>query len=367
MVRLEKISHIQLGCLLFGYISGFEGLFMSEAKLLKQDVWIAYLFNILLGLGILWLITYVQRQYPYINMAEIYDKLLGKWVGKAMLCVYLLSNLESASGSHRALSMFFTTIILPNTRPDYLVLIAAICSTYAVYIGLGALVRTTMVVIPFFLISFLLTCLFIIPEIQTNPFLPQLQSGLPEMVIGGMRIFTFTFAHVITFGFLMSRVENTKKIYASCVIAVIMSGLYLFIITYLTLGSLGLNYIETSMYPFFATIQLVKFGEYLERIEIILIGIWTIFTLINIIVFQYVFTLVIGHVFKITKMKPFVFAIGLLFFAHAYRTFNRTADHFTYGAKIYPVSSLLPCIVLPALLAVVTIIKNRRRASIEDA
>ncbi|MGO4274957.1 GerAB/ArcD/ProY family transporter, partial [Paenibacillus sp. TAF58] len=81
MARLEKISHIQLSCLLFGFISGFEGLFLTETKLLKQDAWIAYLFNILLGLGILWLITYVQRQYPHINMAKIYDKLLGKWVG----------------------------------------------------------------------------------------------------------------------------------------------------------------------------------------------------------------------------------------------------------------------------------------------
>ncbi|MGO4272537.1 GerAB/ArcD/ProY family transporter, partial [Paenibacillus sp. TAF58] len=147
---------------------------------------------------------------------------------------------------------------------------------------------------------------------------------------------------------------------------IIMSGIYLFIISYLTLGSLGLNYIETSTYPFFATIQLVKFGENLERIEIILIGIWTIFTLIYIIVMQYVFTLVLGHVFKITKLKPFVFAIGLLFFAHACRSFIRTADHFTYGAKIYPISSMLPCVILPVLLAVVTMIKKRRKATIED-
>ncbi|KRF31638.1 GerAB/ArcD/ProY family transporter [Paenibacillus sp. Soil787] len=364
MAGLEKISHIQLGCLLFGFISGFEGLFLTEAKILKQDVWIAYLINILLGLGILWIIYYVQRQYPQLNMADICEKLLGKWVGKAMLIVYLLNNLESTAGGFRALTMFYTTIILPNTQSDVLMLICAICSTYAVYVGLGALVRTTVVVIPFFLFAFLFTSLYIFPEIQTNPFLPQLQSKFPDVVLAVAHLFTFTFKQMITFGFLMSRVEHTKKIYSSCSIAVIMAGIYITISSYLTLGSLGLNYIETSTYPFFATIQLVKFGEYLERIETILIGIWTVFTLIYIIVMQYVFTLVVGHVFKITKMRPFVFAIGLLFFAHSCRSFIRTADHFTYGTRIYPISSLLPCIGLPILLAVVTMIKKRRKASL---
>lgn len=361
MAGLEKISHIQFGCLLFGFISGFEGLFLSEAKVLKQDVWIANVMNISIGIAVLSLIYYVQRQYPQIGLAEICNKLLGKWVGKAMLCVYLLNNLESASGGFRALSMFYTTIILPNTHANVLILTCAICSTYAVYIGLGALVRTNLVVLPFYLIGFLTTCLFVFPEIQTNPFLPPFQSKFPEIISQGMHLFAFTFSEIITFGFLMSRVNEPKKIFRSSVIAIIMSGLYMITITYLTLGSLGFNYIKISTFPFFTTIQLVKFGEYLERIEVILIGIWTVLTLIYIVVMQYVFTLVLGNIFNIKKKKPFVFVVGLLFFAHASRSFIRTADHFTYGNNIYPISSLLPCIIFPIVLAVFTMIKKRSK------
>ncbi|OAS21540.1 GerAB/ArcD/ProY family transporter [Paenibacillus oryzisoli] len=364
MAGLEKISHIQFSCLLFGFIAGFEGLFLTEVKVLKQDVWMANVLNIGMGIGVLSLIYFVQRQYPQIDLAEICNKVLGKWVGKVMLCIYLLYNLETASGGFRALSMFYRTIILPNTHANVLIFTCAICSTYGVFIGLGSLARTNMVVLPFFLMGFLITCLFVLPEIQTNPFLPPFQSKISEVIIQGMHIFTFNFSEVITFGFLMSRVERPKKIFVSAMVAIIMSGIYMIIITYLTLGSLGFNYIKTSTFPFFTTIQLVKFGEYLERIEVILIGLWTVLTLLYVVVMQYVFTLVLANIFNIKEKRPFVFVVGLLFFAHASRSYIRTADHFTYGDTIYPVSSLLPCLILPILLAIVTVFRKRSKERI---
>ncbi len=360
MIVKEKITHLQLGFLLFGFIAGFESMFLTESKLMKQDVWIANLFNTAAGIALLWIISFVQRQFPNLNLTEICDKLLGRWFSKVLLCVYLLNNLETVSGGFRAVSMFYTTVILPNTNSDYLIFLYAACSTYAVYIGLGTIARTNLVILPFFLLGFLVTCLFIIPEIQTNPFLPQLKSSLPNRVVGSMHLFTFTFSQVITFGFLMSRVENIKKIFSSCTIAILMTSIYLIMISYLTLSSLGFNYVQTSTYPFFATIQMVKFGEYLERIEVLLVGLWTVLTLVYMVVMQYVFTLVAGHVFGISKMKPFVVAMGLLCFVHTSKSFIRTADHFTYGIKIYPLSSLLPCIAFPVLLLVMTLIKRRR-------
>jgi spore germination protein (amino acid permease) len=364
MAGLEKISHIQFSCLLFGFISGFEGVFLAEAKVLKQDVWMANVMNIFIGIGVLWLICYVQNQYPQKNLAEICKLLLGKWVGKAMLCVYLLNNIENVSGGLRATSMFYSTILVPNTNANVLILICVICSTYSVYIGLGTMVRTNLVVLPFFLIGFLITCLFIFPEIKINPFLPPFQSKLTEVIAQGMHLFAFTFSELITFGFIMSRVEQPKKIFLSSTIAIIIAGLYMIIITYLTLGSLGFNYIKISIFPFFSTIQLVKFGEYLERIEVILIGLWTVLTLGYIVVLQYVFTLVLGEIFNIKKKRPFVFVVGLLIFAHTSRSFVRAADHFTYGAKIFPISSLLPCIIFPILLTIITVIRKRSKETI---
>ncbi|NBD27857.1 hypothetical protein GT019_28655 [Paenibacillus sp. T1] len=105
---------------------------------------------------------------------------------------------------------------------------------------------------------------------------------------------------------------------------------------------------------------MVKLGEYLERFEVLLVGLWTFLTMVYIVVLQYVFTLVTGHFIGVSKMRPFVFVIGLLFFAHASKSFIRTADHFTDGTKIYPLSSLIPCVVFPVVLAVMTLIKRKR-------
>lgn len=100
----------------------------------------------------------------------------------------------------------------------------------------------------------------------------------------------------------------------------------------------------------------------MERIEVLLIGLWTVLTMVYIIVMQYVFTLVAGHVFGISKMKPFIAVTGLLYFVHASKSYVRTADHFTYGTKIFPLSTLLPCVAFPIVLAVMTLIKKQREA-----
>ncbi|MEV5029432.1 GerAB/ArcD/ProY family transporter [Paenibacillus sp. LPE1-1-1.1] len=358
MVAQNKITHGQLSCLVFCYLSGFSTLFLSEAALLKQDVWMSYLMGMTSATGMLWLLCYVQWKHPQMKMVEIFDRLFGHWVSRLVLMIYLIYIFEMQAVACRALSSFYTTVVLPNMPSNQIILLIILSTTYATYLGLGTIVRAIQITLPFFLLAILIICFFLLREMETNPILPQFQHTFSEVMYGGLLSFYFPFGKLIVFGFLLARVKNMKKIFSSSILGLILAALYLLVATYLTLGTIGIHLTGTVMFPFFSSIQMVKFGEYLERIEIIIIGMWTIFTIFEIVVLQYVFIMLLRHVFRIKNIKPFIFPIGLLFFALTQKSFLRLTDLSFYNLNIAPFSTILPVAIIPIILIIMTLLKK---------
>lgn len=356
----DKINHGQLACLCFSFLSGFSTLYLLEVKVVKHDVWMSNLLATFVAIGVLRLLCYVQWQYPNSSMMEICEKLLGKWVAKLVLIIYLFYFLELGGLAYRALASFFTTAILPNTPSHVLIFFMVLAISYAVYLDLGAIARAIQFVLPLFVLAICVISISILQEVETNPFLPQFQSGLSEIVYGGILSFAFPFGKSVVLGFLLSRVINTKKIFISSIVGLSLSSIYLIAASYLTFGSLGMALTRSATFPFFSAVQLVKFGEYMERIEIVIIAIWTITTLFELVVIQYVFVKVMGHVFRFKESKPLVFPIGLLFFAMAQKSYTRMSDIVMYNYEILPFSSLVPTAFIPVLLAIMTMIRKRQ-------
>ncbi|NBD23206.1 GerAB/ArcD/ProY family transporter [Paenibacillus glycinis] len=358
MIR-ERITPFQLGCLCFSFLSGFSTLYLLEAKLLMQDVWIANLTACLFILMLLKMNAYVQNQYPHANMSDIIDIVLGKWLGKLAHAFYLLGMLGLGVLSLRSISVFYTSAILPGTSPNLIMLLVVIVTTYAASLGLSTIARSVLVILPFFVVSIVAIGFFIYQDVEANPFMPQLQHPLPLLLYGSLISFGFPFCKSYVMVFLFSEVTHQKKLFKSCSIAVVFSCAYLLIATYLTIGSLGDNMFKTAMFPFFSSIQLVKFGEYIERIEILIIAIWTIMTMYEIIVLQYVFVQIAGRLFGMKALKPFYLPVGVFFFAVATKSFVNPAELVAYDLKILPVSVNLNAVLVPVCVFVLTLFKKR--------
>lgn len=359
MAGKVKLTNFQFGCICFTYLSGFSTLFMNEAKILEQDVWIANLLATVVGVCILWLMKYVQVHFPDKSMPEIFQMLLGRWLGNAILLIYLLDTIGLTVLTLRALSMFYTTAILPHTSPELIMLMLVLVTSYAVYLGLETIVRTVQLMLPLFLLSITVICLLMLPNVESNPFLPPFQSRITDVVYGTLLSYALPFGKTNLLIFLFHRIGNMKKLALSSTVALILSYAYLLIATYLAIGSLGLNLMKSATFPFFSSIQLVRVGLYIERIEIMIIGIWTIFTLFETVVAHYLFTDIVGEVFRIKDTKRFILPFGLLFFAVGFRSFIRPTELELYNMTILPFSMLFPALLMPIVLALLTLIKRQ--------
>jgi spore germination protein (amino acid permease) len=354
-----KISSFQFGCLCFSYLSGFSTLFLQSAKLLRQDVWIANLLAVSLAILVVWLMKFVQIQHPDKSMTEIFELLLGKWLGKAIIIMYFIDAVGLTVLTLRALALFYTTAILPNTPIELIMLSLVLITTYAVYLGLETVARTAQLILPLFIISITVIFVLTLRNVDTNPFLPLFQSRLSEIVYGTLLSFSLPFGKMIGLVFFFHRVSNLNKLMLSSTVGLVLSFVYLLTATYLTFGSLGMNLTQSAAFPFFTSIQLVRIGLYLERIEIIIIGIWTIFTLYETIVAHCMFIQIFGDLFRIKDMKPFILPIGLLVFAVALNSYIRPTELPWYNYTILPFSIVPPALLLPLVFALLTFIKKR--------
>ncbi|MBM7566301.1 endospore germination permease [Paenibacillus sacheonensis] len=346
----DKITPFQLGCLCFAFMSGFSTLYLLEAKLILHDVWIADITAMLATIVLLKLLVYIQHQFPTKNLSDIIVTLLGKWLGKSVLCFYLIGMTGLGILSLRSISLFYTTAILPNTSPNLIMLLVILVTTYAAYLGLSTISRATLMILPFFTVAMLVICAFIFQDVERNPFLPQFQHPVPLIAYSALVSFGFPFGKTAVFCFLFSETTNQKKLSKSCNIATVFSCAYLLISTYLAFGCLGENMFKTSSFPFFSAIQLVKFGEYIERIEIIIIGIWTILTLFEIIIVQYAFVKIVGRLFTVKNLSSFYLPVGAIFFAVAATSFINPAKLVAYDLTILPFAIIVPSILIPLCL-----------------
>jgi spore germination protein (amino acid permease) len=362
IIASNKITQGQFICLVFSYLSGFSTLFLSEAKLLKQDVWMSCCLGMCPAIIVVWIFYRVQLKYPALTMVEIFDKLCGHWMTKLILIIYLVYILEMMAAACRALSSFYTSVALPNMPSDQLILLIILSTTYATYLGIGTIVRSVQLTLPFFLVGIIIIFLFLWREVETNPLLPPFQHTVSAVVYGGLLSSYFPFGKTVVFGFLLSRVHAMEKTFSAAVKGILFSGLYLLIASYLTLGALGINLAGSVTFPFFSAIQMVKFGEYVERIEITIICIWTMFTIFEIVVLQYVFVLLFRHIFRLKNAKRFIFPIGVLFFVIAQKSFLRMNDLAVYNLTIAPFSTLLPIIIIPVVIGLLAVFKGREPA-----
>ncbi|MBO7742992.1 endospore germination permease [Paenibacillus sp. MWE-103] len=359
-MNTQRITPLQLTCLCFAFLSGFSTQYLLEAKMIMQDVWMANELAVCWVLVILKINTYIQNQYPHRNMTEIIEALYGKWIGKLVLGYNTITMVGLGTLSLRSISLFYTTAILPNTSPKLIMLLVLIVTTYAASLGLSAIARSVLVILPFFAVAILVICVSIYRNVDINPFMPQFRHGIPIMVFGTMMSYGFPFGKSVVMSYLFSEVAEQKKLFKACSIAVVMSCAYLLLATYLSMGSLGENLFKAATFPFFSAIQLVKFGEYIERIEITIIAIWTILTMYEVITVQYVFVKITGRIFGLKTLKPLYIPAGAFIFGVAVNSLPNPAALVAYDTRMLPVVSLGSACLLPLCNLGMTLIRKRK-------
>ncbi|WP_246880348.1 GerAB/ArcD/ProY family transporter [Sporosarcina sp. 6E9] len=271
--------------------------------------WMPLLFGVvanLLLIPMIWLV----RKYPNDTLFVIHEKLFGKWAGKtinAILLVYFIIVIAAVCSSYIRLIQIVALVDQKITAPLIIFLIIAI---YIAHGGIKSVAR--FCIISFFLTFGLLYFLkwgvadgdirHIMPFFNFTPQELFTASKKGLMTIGGFELILFYFPYII----------YQKKAFKHASLGLWMSMVFTFAFTFVSVMFFSEWQLENLLYPVLNLFQEVQLS-YLERLDVLGITMWVYLILSTTAAYIWVAKKGFDSVLSSTKKSHLYFVAAIVF------------------------------------------------------
>lgn len=330
----------------------------------KQDAWIASIFSLLVGLLVVGLLHAASRLYPNLTFVEYSEKILGKWLGIVVSLLFVSYPFFSATAHLRELGDFMTTQIMPETPIESIHIVFLFVVLMAVRLGLESIARTAEVFFPWLMLLFLFLVLFVVPQVKLENLQPFFGEGIKAMLRGSLTFIAFPFTELVVFLMLIPFVNEQNKVLHSLLWGSVIGGLVLILVTTLSILVLGSELTSRTFYPSYELAKKIHVGDFLERIESLLTGIWLITIFFKITVYFFSTVLGLAQILRLTSLRPLILPLGLILIPMSLIISPNIVYFNHVVAKIWPFYDFAYSVVLPLLLIATAYFRKQARRQI---
>lgn len=309
----ENISLIQLFTLIVNLLLG-SSVVVGIGKDAEQNGWIAILIATILGVGLMLFYFSLIQLLPNKNLYEIMEYCFTRKVTIVLSTVYITYFLYISTRVIRTFGEMISAAIMPQTPLEIIILTFLLIVAYVLYLGLEVLGRISEIFSPYiyFFILFLVLFLPISGVVRLNRLQPVLGEGWqPIFKAVFPSLLAFPFGELIIFTIIFSSIKELKKGWKISSIAVLVAGLLLVICTILMTISLGTDVFQFSSFPLLSTSRLVSIGNFLERLDPIVVFIMILGVFIKSSLLLYCGLKGLEYIFRL-PYRYFVFPISIL-------------------------------------------------------
>jgi spore germination protein KB len=361
MLDNGKISGRQLMVLVFLYTIGTTVLVIPAglAAAAKQDAWIGALAGVVIGGGVLGLYASLWRLYPDKTFVGICEAVLGRWIGALISIVFMFYSFIGSATVLFYVGNFFQIHFLPRTPFSIISALFAIVVVIGVRLGLETISRAADLMLPWVLILFVVLVVTLTPEIQTENLLPVFEFGWKPIFWAG---FSFAGTAFMPFVFLFAvfpRVQNPNKARFSMYVAALIGGLCVVLVTLLCILILGPNITSRSMFPSYALVKKISIGNFLQRIEAILAGLWFITTYIKTTFYFYGWVTSLSEILKLKNYRILTLPCGMILVVFSLVVYPDVIYMQKWDSTVFPPYILTMSVIIPLLLWVIGLLKKR--------
>ncbi|WP_313894091.1 endospore germination permease [Psychrobacillus sp.] len=279
----------------------------------KQDAWIVAIFGTGIGLLVIWLFCTLAQWFPHLTFIQVNEKILGKWVGKAVSLLFVFMSFIYTSGLLFYSGTFLTTHVMPNTPMAALNILMAIIIVMGVRLGLETIARSAEILIFFFFFLYLFLVLFILPEAKFENVQPVFEAGTKTIVQSSLSLIEVTSVNAIVllmiFPAFINQPKSAKK---SFLIGNLIGGLVIIIITLSCIFVLGADSTARQMFPGYGLAKKIKIGSFVNRVEAIMAALWIICIYFKATIYFYASVLGIAQIFNLKDYRPLTIPLGMI-------------------------------------------------------
>ncbi len=363
MIEKGKISVRQFTVLVLLYTIGTTILIIPSilATHAKQDTWIAGIVGLCGGIAIIPLYVSLASKYPGQNFSQILEHLFGKWVGKGVSLIYLITFVMLLSVFVlRDIGDFMVTVMMVET-PIYAIHITFLLVVLmAVRLGLETFARAGELFLPWVIVLYFILTFTIAPQIEMNYAQPVMENGIKPILHAGFSFFTFPFAEMIIFLMIIPYVNTLHRVSRGFWIGIIIGGVFLIILSMLSILVVGIEETSESIYSSYDLAKQINLGGFFQRVEAMMAFIWFTTAFMKLTILIYVLSLGISQTLELTDYKPITLPLGLIIYVFSIIIFPNVAYliEFTETMQLYV---FIYGVVFPLLLWFLSFIKEKGR------
>ncbi|MGM7719253.1 GerAB/ArcD/ProY family transporter [Metabacillus sp. Hm71] len=349
---MVQITKIQLFSLMLLFEIGSTTLFALGIGA-KQDAWIVILIASFMSLGLLWIFTEIQKQYPDKNLVEILQSLLGKWLSFPLILLYALYFYSNASFNFYEFGEIIRTTFLENTPQLVILSVFMFTTIYMVFLGVEVIGRTAEILMPV-LIIFLLSTFFLASisgALDFRELFPVLENGWNPVLKEVLNVVNFPFGESIIFFMFWHFIDKKESARKISLLVVGITGTVLVLTNLIIIMVLGSELAAKAEIPLLRVLFDINIADIITNLDII--GVTVLFiggfykTLLNF----YGALLTVTTLFKLTNHKWTAIIMGISLIAYSVIYFQNITFHRWVGTEmntpyIHRIFQSIPIIIL---------------------
>lgn len=355
-----RISSWQFFMLVMAFLLGTSTLIMPVGPA-KQDSWISYLLAGALGVGAAYFYASLGRRFPGETPFQYAPRVLGKVWGTFFNLLFLWYAFHLAALLLLNFSELYVVAIMVTTPLIVFIGIMTGLAAWAVRSGLEALARLAELLTPLLIATVLLLDVLTLATpglTRWENLLPVMPEGPLPVIRGILPYFAFPFGETVFFLVLLPFLTDPQKGQRPFYLAIILVNLVLTSALVRNLLVLGPDEARRTHFPSLTAIQLINIGDFLQRMDPLIIFIWTFGVFLKLIIVYYVFVLGTAQVFNLRDYRPLVLPAGLLLTFFAPIVYENFHQMIRFAARTWPFYFFPGYFLYPAILLAVAKIRR---------
>ncbi|MEG0384435.1 MAG: endospore germination permease [Solibacillus sp.] len=361
MMQNIKINAYQFLALVTFFSMGTSILIIPAvlAEGAKQDAWIAAIFGTIIGIIVIWLFCLLAQWFPNLTFIQINEKILGKWIGKAVSLVFVFMAFIYAASLLFYSGTFLNIHLMPNTPMIALNILLALVVVIGVRLGLETIARSAEIFILFFTVLFILLVFFILPEIKLENIQPIFEAGpLPILKSSVSFIEVTAIDAVVLLMIFPAFINNLKQAKKAFYIGYLIGGLAIIILTFLSIAVLGPYSTAAEYHPSYELAKRINVGDFIQRIEALMAGLWILALYFKTSLYFYAAVFGLAQILNLKDFKPLIMPLGAIVVVLSLILYPNVMYQKEWNATIGMYYSYSIGLVLPLLLIVVNSIRK---------
>ncbi|GAA3407367.1 endospore germination permease [Paenibacillus hodogayensis] len=321
------------------------------------DAWLSSLVSLMINMAMVALYIVLTRLYPGRTLFEIHEAALGTWAGKALTLLYLFYFLILAGTLLGNLGFFLSSEIMPETPIEAIQILFLAAVVMCARLGIVVLARVGELMFPWVIVLFLFLALALLPQIDWNHIKPVLEKGWAPVVKAGLH--SAMFQELVVLLMFIPLVREGKKASHGYLAGTALGSLMLSTVVLLSVLVLGVQQSANSTFPAFALAKTINIGNFLQRVEGLLITIWVLtFFMKTMLLF---FSMLKGFqtLCRLKSYQPLVYPLAMLVLVIAWNTYINTVYVGEIIQKVWSVYSMLHVLVIPLAIAAIGAVRKR--------